>query len=82
MTKMVFLLRLQAQLQGLPPQEVEERLHFYGEMIDDRMEEGVSEEEAVAAVGSVEEIVQQILADTPLTALIKEKVRPKRRLTA
>ena len=53
---------------------------FYTEMIDDRMEEGLSEEDAVAAVGSVEEIAAQILADTPLTKLRKEKVKPKRKL--
>ena len=30
-------------------------------MLDDRMEEGLSEEEAVLAVGPVEEIVRQAL---------------------
>lgn len=59
MNKQEFLAELQKGLSGLPQEDRDERLTFYGEMLDDRMEEGLSEEEAVAAVGSVEEIVRQ-----------------------
>ena len=55
---------------------------FYGEMLDDQMEEGLSEEEAVAAVGPVDEIVRQIIADTPLAKLARERMRPRRQLKA
>ena len=55
---------------------------FYSEMLDDQMEEGLSEEEAVAAVGPVDEIVRQIIADTPLAKLAKERMRPRRQLKA
>ena len=82
MNKQEFITQLRAKLSGLPKQDVEERLAFYGEMIDDRMEEGLSEEEAVSAVGTVDEIVEQIVADLPLTRLVKEKIRPKRTLRA
>ncbi len=82
MNKIAFLLSLHKELSGLPQNEVEERLSFYSEMIEDRMEEGLSEEEAVAAVGSVEEIAAQIVADIPLTKIAKEKIKPKRRLNA
>lgn len=82
MNKIAFLLSLHTALAGLSQNEVEERLSFYSEMIEDRMEEGLSEEEAVAAVGSVEEITAQIVADIPLTKIAKEKIRPKRRLKA
>ena len=82
MSKQDFLLQLRNGLNGLPPQEIDERVTFYGEMIDDRMEEGLSEEEAVRGIGSVEEIVFQILAEIPLTKCIKEKIRPKRSLGA
>ena len=64
MTKSQFLSALGGKLTRLPRDEAEDRLRFYSEMIDDRMEEGLSEEEAVAAVGSVEKIAAQILADT------------------
>lgn len=82
MNKCDFLLILQQRLAGLPSKEMEERLRFYSEMIDDRIEEGVTEEEAVAALGSTDEVAQQILADIPLVKVIKESVRSKRRLTA
>lgn len=60
MDKQEFLKRLRKGLSGLSRRELEERLGFYSEMIDDRVEEGLSEEEAVLAVGSVDEIVSQI----------------------
>ena len=63
MTKIQFLLSLNQQLSGLPREEVEERLRFYSEMIEDRMEEGLTEEDAVCAAGSVEEIAAQITAE-------------------
>lgn len=80
MTKLKFLLSLNEKLSGLPRDEVEERLNFYSEMIEDRMEEGLSEEEAVSAVGSVEEIAEQIISEIPLTKIATEKIKPKRRL--
>ena len=60
---------LRAKLCSLPEQDVEERINFYTEMIDDRMEEGLSEEQAVAEIGSVDVIAQQVLADVPLAKL-------------
>ena len=63
MTKEQFLLALYKRLSALSRTEREERLTFYGEMIEDRMEEGLSEEEAVAAVGSADEIAGQILKE-------------------
>lgn len=80
MNKEAFILALGERLSELPWDEVDERLNFYLEMIDDRMEEGLSEEEAVAAVGSVDEIVSQILADIPLSTLMRKKLKPKHRL--
>lgn len=82
MTKTEFVLALTAQLEGLPFEEVEERIDFYMESVDDRMEEGLAEEEAVAALGSVDDIVAEILADIPLTRLVAEKIKPRRRLSA
>ena len=82
MTKQAFLAALRARLEGLPEEEVKERMSFYAEMIDDRIEDGVSEEAAVAGIGSVETVAADILADIPLPLMIKEKIRPKRRLRA
>lgn len=63
MTKLQFLLALHGRLSALPQAEVEERLNFYSEMIEDRMEEGLSEEEAVAAVGDVDTVAAHIAAE-------------------
>ena len=82
MNKQEFLLQLQKGLHGFPQDVIEEYVGFYGEIIDDRTEEGIAEEQAVAEVGSVDKVVEQILAETPFVKIVKEKVRPKRRLQA
>ena len=82
MNKQEFLARLREDLSGLPRDDVEERLTFYGEMIDDRVEEGLTEEAAAAEIGPVEEIVSQIVAEIPFSRLVKERITPKRRLPA
>lgn len=82
MNKEQFLDELRRELSGLPQEDIEERIAFYEEMIVDRMDEGMSEKEAVSGIGSVEEIARQIMSEIPLTKLVKEKVRPKRSLKA
>lgn len=42
MNKNEFLSALKARLSALPPNELEERLEFYSEMLEDRIEEGLS----------------------------------------
>ena len=73
MSKQEFLTQLRKELSFLSKDDLEERLTFYSEMIDDRMEEGLSEDDAVNDIGSVDTIVSQIVSDTPLIKLIKEK---------
>lgn len=82
MNKNEFLVCLREKLSGLPEEDAEKYAEYYCEMIDDRIEDGMSEEEAVADVGSVDEIVTEILRSTPLVKLVKEKVKPKRKLRA
>jgi len=65
MNKFDFLTHLRAKLWRIPKEDAERSVEFYSEMIDDRMEEGLSEEEAVAAVGDLEEIVRGIVGDAP-----------------
>lgn len=79
MNKQGFLNRLRQGLAGIPQAELDERLMFYSEMIEDRMEEGLSEEEAVATIGSVEEIIGQILEEHPSRALAKDETDTKKR---
>ena len=80
MKKAEFLDILRKELAGLPKDDLQSRMSFYEEAIADRMDEGKSEEEAIADLGSIDEIVKQIAEDTSLVKLVKEKTRPRRRL--
>ena len=82
MSKQEFLVQLRKGLSGLPQDDIEERLTFYSEMIEDRKEDGLSEEEAVSVIGTVDEIVAQVLAEIPLVKIAKERIKSKRRLSA
>lgn len=80
MTKIEFSERLKQTLvgRGLPREEAAKSVEFYLEMIDDRVEDGMNEEDAVAALGSIEEIAEQILYDLPLGVLVKSKIKNKK----
>lgn len=80
MNKHDFILALQERLTGLPEEDIEKSLDYYSEIIDDRMEDGLSEEEAAAAVGDPAEIAAQILSEIPLGKLVKAKLKPRRTL--
>lgn len=80
MNKQEFLTALSEKLCNLAEEDREKSVEYYSEMIDDRIEDGLSEEEAVAAMGSVDEIASRILLDTPLPKLVKAKVKSKRTL--
>ncbi len=66
MNKQEFIKKLKKKLSGLPKAEIKERLAFYCEMIDDRIEEGLTEKDAVAAVGDIDGIALQIKNDRNL----------------
>lgn len=76
MNKKEFINALGKGLAGLSCEEQDKWLDFYGEMIEDRIEEGLSEEEAVAAVGNVDAVVEQIL----LQSKPEKKQKKKREL--
>ena len=80
MTKQEFLNSLEKKLYAFPKEEKEERISFYSEMIDDRMQEGKSEEEAINELGGVDKVLNDILEDTTLISIVKERVKPKRRM--
>ena len=82
MTKYEFVTTLTHRLSHLPREAVEERVNFYIESIEDRIEDGVPEEEAVAAVGSPEEIAAQIMGELPRPAFEVPRKEQKRRPSA
>jgi len=82
MNKNEFLAELRERLSGLPKEDIEKSVEYYSEMIDERIEDGLSEEDAVSAVGSVDEAVSQMTEAVPLAKLVKERLKPKRELRA
>ncbi|WP_195246194.1 DUF1700 domain-containing protein [Collinsella aerofaciens] len=80
MTRDEFLGRLGELLACLPAEQVEETKAFYAEAIADRMEDGMSEEEAVAAMGAPGEVAEATLDDLP--AVPRAIARTRRRSTA
>lgn len=82
MNRQQFLDELRKRLCGLSQDDIEEKLMFFEEMIDDRMEEGESEVEAVSAVGELDEIVQQIIEEIPMKKLVKARVKQRKKISA
>ena len=80
MTRDEFLGRLGELLSCLPAEQVEETKAFYAEAIADRMEDGMSEEEAVAAMGTPGEVAEATLDELP--AVPRAIARTKRKSTA
>ncbi|GAB6992262.1 DUF1700 domain-containing protein [Paenibacillus pini] len=71
MNKLTFLSELATKLNTLPQNEITKSLDFYSEIIDDRMDEGMNEEDAVMGLGRIDDIASEIILDsTPLIKLI------------
>ena len=80
MTKQMFLSELEVKLLDLPQEDLDERLSFYSEMIDDLKEEGFSEEETFQKIGSTDEVAAQVLSEYRLSESACEAEKPKRRV--
>ena len=65
MDKRTFLDGLRTTLVSLPASEIDKTVAYYEEMIDDRIEEGMSEEEAVASMEPIGVLAQRIINDSP-----------------
>lgn len=66
MNKQEFISLLEKRLFQLPQIEKEHLLNYYNETIEDRMEDGMSEAEAVASLDSIDMIVKQVYAEREL----------------
>jgi len=80
MNKVEFKLCLEEKLKALPQNEIQKSVEYYLEMIDDRIEDGMSEEEAINALGDIDVIVNNIMLERPLSSLMKEKMKSKNEL--
>ncbi len=72
-----FLLELKNSLAHLPISETGRVLSYYSESLQDRLEDGMTEEEAIKSFESIEEIVKNLEAEIPLSAVVKDKVISK-----
>lgn len=79
MTKQEFLKDLRKKLARIHGVNADERIAFYSETIDDRIEEGLSEEEAVAEIPSVDEIAEGIRSE--LTLAKEENAKKEKKET-
>jgi len=75
MTGHEFLSQLESRLSDLPKAQTESFLAFYRESIADRVEEGLTEEDAVAQLGDLDTIEREIRLEMPLGTLVKSKVQ-------
>ena len=69
--KQIFIHQLKKKLANLPEKERKKSLAFYSEMIDDAMEDGMSEAEAVKSLGDVNDIARDILSEAPFSSIVK-----------
>ena len=77
MSKADFLRLLERALAQLSEEERQKNLEYYSELLDDMMEEGMTEAEATAKLGSPNQIAQSILQEMPLGKLVSTRMKPR-----
>lgn len=77
MSKADFLRLLERALMQLSEEERQKNLEYYSELLDDMMEEGMTEAEATAKLGSPNQIAQSILQEMPLSKLVSTRMKPR-----
>ncbi len=82
MNRQEYLDEIKEKLLGLSEEDIDKALEFYMEALDDRIDDGLTEEQAINAVGTADEVAEQILMDTPLPKLVSATVKPKRDMKA
>ena len=75
MSRDAFIGELRHRMAGLPQETVERTVEYYGELIADSVEDGLTEEEAVSRLGSLDEIVASVVKDTPLAQIVQTRVQ-------
>ena len=82
MTKREFLDILRRGLRQLPPEEVQKRLAYYEELLNDMTEDGMTEQEATAKLGDPAALACEILQEQPMATLVKSRMKPQSGWTA
>jgi len=74
MTKNEYLKKLKRELRPIRRAEREKSLAYFGEVIDDRMEDGICEEDAVAGLESISDAADRIILEAKEQGQLKEKL--------
>ena len=72
MNKQEYLTAIREKIKAMPAEDIERFTDYYSEMIDDRIEDGLSEDDAVADMVSPDDAVEQILSEMPLAKIVKD----------
>ena len=83
MTKNEFLSALKRELHGLPCEDIERSAEYYAELIEDKItDEGISEEAAVASLGTPKEAAATLLLEQPLSKIVKARAASRAKKSA
>lgn len=78
MNKLEFLNILRQELERQSISNIDNMIEYYDEMICDRIEDGMTEEEAVESMDSIQDIVREAVLDKSVPTLVKERVKKSR----
>lgn len=81
MNKQQFLQELAEKIDCLSQEDIKHWVDYYSEMIDDMVEDGMTEEQAVYSLGSVYDVATQAMMDTPMRTIVKTRIDKKYRLS-
>ncbi len=79
MNKREFLNELSRRIGGLGETEAANILSYYEESIDDRVEDGMTEAEAVESLGSIDDIVNQVVSEMSLVSIVNGRIKKSRK---
>lgn len=73
MNKIEFLYALREALEENDIPNIDSMIEYYDEIICDRVEDGMSEEEAIASMDSIDTIIENAILEKPFSSIIKDK---------
>ena len=79
MSRDAFIGELRHRMAGLPQEAVDRTVEYYSELIADSVEDGLTEEEAVARLEPMDQIVANVVKDTPLTQIVQTRVQESKK---
>lgn len=77
MSREEYISQLREKLTANKIPGIDSMIEFYDEAIADRVEDGMSEDEAVAAMEDIDSIVKAAMLDKPITSLMADNVKKR-----